>query len=157
MALAFSVSLAEILKVGLHDPSLFHHALFEFETSVSVGKEWSSWDEWVYRTWGEVTFGLGSRGSPWLKGKGAIQWSFCPCQFIEGALLAEMGFGGEKFCLHRFKGYGPIQYRAVDLSLGYTYCTECYGDITFAILQRVYSRNGPSGLTRLTLQLATSF
>lgn len=156
-SLAAGLTLSEVFTRGLNDPAVFHHGHFEAEAFLTVGQEWICYDTWIYRLWGVVAIGQADVGYPWLRSLLAADYNIADTHFFRMKLEGRKGCGGNRLHLLHFRGYGYINYYAIDTSVQYTYQTDCGVLFGLEALGRLAEYNAPKHLTQLTLTLNYPF
>jgi hypothetical protein len=145
LALSVALHLAEVPTVALKDPARFHLGNFEGKLEMLLGKEWSNGPECMWRTYGSFGILKGSRGRAGWTGSFALQRRFCASHMLEARAEGAWGLGENRLRFRHFKGYGPIEYRFLDVFLSYAYTSE-YGNLwKLDLFSRVISRNCPWG------------
>lgn len=156
-ASTIGLSLFQTPTVALHDPDFIHHAHFEAELHYAIGKECAPFEDWDFRMWGLGAVGMGTRGSPWLRGLFVMERFFNCNQFAGIFISGEAGLGSRQLCVNRFHNYGSIAYRRIDTGFYYTYRTDDDAFLTFRLSQGVYSRNAPYLPTLILFELDYPF
>lgn len=157
IAITGGLSLYETPTVALHDPAFIHHAHFEAEAFVIVGKEWSAAPYWDLRIWALTAFGVGDMGSPWFRERLALQKNFCDQHIISFYLEGNVGFGNECLGIHHFKGYGPVNYGLFDGTLEYQYQVCDWGLLGLKGMYRFFARNAPKEAFQIILEWVQPF
>lgn len=143
---------------AVDDIHLGYRGEFESNLFASFGQEWASEEEWEYRWWALVGGGLANRGSPWVEAE--ARWERRWCERHRGTLFSSglFGFGSRRIeWIDPFKGYGPIQYRMVDIGVRYTYEISYWGELFIEYAYQVYSRSYLTGLHRASIGLFYPF
>lgn len=154
-------TLGKTTQTALHDFSSFHHARFESELHVSIGKEFSFKEYWLSRWWGVFCLGLGDSGSPWLRFN--LNWEQnCWERHKWGLFMNTLyGLGGENISKYKkFEGYGPIAHRSIDLGSSYSYLFEfcnTNAEISLSYAFRVYAKNFPEYANLFTISILYPF
>lgn len=154
ISLAAGITVSQATTSGLRDISTFHNGQMEYEFHLAFGKESSCRQFWTSRFWGLTGCGIANRGSPWLKvilgyDKNCWDWHHYGI-YLQGLY----GFGQQDLNLfERFKGYGFVKYRALDITAYYTYSTDALGSATFAYTLRPWAHNFPTHAHALTVRV----
>lgn len=148
------LSLSEVFRRSLHDPSAFHKGLFEVELHTAQGIECSCDCDWEYRIYALEAIGIGS-DMPWLRGVFATEYESLTGHLFGAKLEGWLGFGNNSLNPCHFRGYGPVAYRILDASLYYRLRTDDWTLYEIAFTFRPYARNAP--YERLALDLSVSF
>jgi len=157
VSLTTGVTLEYAGHQALHDFSSFHHSRYSVEGHVAVGKEIASWNNWLWRYWTLGACGIGSSGSPWLKGILAAEKNL-PCNWIIKAhLQALWGLGQRDLDFRDFKGYGAIAHRSLEGGLKIAKKTDTYGSFELGYTYRFYARNFPKVAHLVILEYAYPF
>lgn len=156
-SLSAGLSLSEVPKIALRDRSQIHHGEFEAEVHGAIGKEWSEEGERIGRIWCLGGIGVANRGSPWLRGLFAAEYSLCFHHLFRGMLEAEGGFGGRSPCQCHFRGYGRVGYRVLDAKLSYGYQNDDGAIFLIEVVQRVFAVNAQNNLKQVRLEVVYPF
>lgn len=145
VSLVIGLTFIEPFSRALHDISSFHHGHIEGEINLSFGKQYGSClnEDWVYRWWNVVSFGVADVGSPWMWEDVAFEHNLYSVHRIRYFLHSLWGFGKNNLSEKHFKGYGSIQHRSVDLGIRYSYNLGCRGSLSIQYARRVYAHNFP--------------
>jgi len=81
---------------NLSDPSCPFHEKWDFEATVSAGKEWSRGPFWLFHTYAFLSIGQGTGGYPWSNAKLYAAYNYLDTW--RAALFADgyFGYGNEK-------------------------------------------------------------
>lgn len=143
-SLVVGVTAMQTVQQPLEDPGAFHHGKIAGLAHVAFGKEYSHLQFWTQRYWGMFGFGSADVGSPWIEGMAVWDRNFCDRSNFRLFAKGLFGFGGRGLDVHRFRGYGPVAHRSIDLGFRYNYVTEWCGTLGIGYAYRVYARNFPS-------------
>ena len=155
------VSLRYIQHNGLNDISFFYHGPFEFEPTLSFGKEMVCEDYWTSRWWSVFGVGTANRGSPWVRAEFSWENNWWDEQEVKIFVNSFWGLGHRN--LHEFtnfehfKGYYNIDHQSIDVGARYQYNIPCGGDISLEYYYRAYARNGPLHINAATIRLTIPF
>jgi hypothetical protein len=130
-------------KNALENIGSFHHATFETEANISIGKETICLQDWLTRYWGIFGIGMGIHGSPW--GRLDLAWENRCSENLFFRLFLNFlwGFGNHSLRFHHFEGYGNIRHRSIDIGAKLTK-DFCIGILSFEYAHRVYACNFPA-------------
>lgn len=156
-ALATGLELRQVLRLSLQDPSIFYHGLFETVASLSIGKEWISEADWIYRVFGSVGIGAAESSAFWGFATGGFKYCFSEMNCLTVFGQFESGFGKKKIDLCSFRGYGDIQYRALDVGAAYSFESDYGVILTTSLYKRVYSKNAPKNLIGTSFNIEYPF
>lgn len=121
-----------------------YHARANFEFHTAIGKEWSKGCDWIFRIYGVGAVGLGTKGSPWLRGDLFLWWNYHDCHQLLIYGQSYFGLGNQKIVpLDSFRGWGRIHHQSIDLGIGYRFHFGIYGWLRFDYLYRVYALSYP--------------
>lgn len=151
------LSFIQPLTIGLHDPSVIHHAHFEIEAHTAIGREWSGEQDWCFRAYALAALGMGNRGYPWIRGRIALMNNVENTHFFLIRVDGQKGFGHSTLSLHHFNGYGFIDYATLCATAGYRYQFEDGLNVGLEFSQQFYSRNCPSNITQIRIELIYPF
>lgn len=128
---------------AVKDISSFHHAVFEAEANVSIGKETVCEDDWMTRYWGVFGIGMGIRGYPWIRFDLAWEKKSCRNLLFRLFLNSLWGLGKNSLSIHSFDGYGNVRHRSIDI--GARIIKEsCQGIFSLEYARRIYACNFPA-------------
>jgi len=129
------------LRKALSTP---YHARANFELNAAIGKEWSRCYYWFFRTYVLAAIGQGTKGSPWLRGDLYLWWNVEDRHQFYLYGRSYFGLGGRKDVpVDHFRGWSHIGHQSIDLGISYRYFFQCYGNLRFDYLYRVYARSYP--------------
>lgn len=154
---AVGLSLTKAFWPALKDLASFHHGLGEAELFFSLGKETARGVDWVSRWFGTGGIGVAERGSPWLHFDFEYSSKFKERHELTVFCDSLWGTGTKTLKPSRFRGYGSIDHRSVDLGIRYFYLIEFVGSVGCEYSYRVYAFNFPACAHRLTLQFLYTF
>lgn len=138
------ISIRSATRPALEDLSSFHHGKFEGMLHLSLGKEFSSDQNWNTRFSGILGLGVSDVGSPWIYGRLGAEKYYCLNQQMGIFLDGLYGFGGNALSRkENFHGYGPIKHRSIDLCAEYSYLFEYGAKATLGASYRLYAYNFP--------------
>lgn len=158
VSLIAGITIGKASRPALHDYSSFHHAQFEGEIHVAVGKEKSCEQFWTSRWWGVLGIGGGDVGSPWIRCNANWEKNYLECGKWGVFINTLWGLGGNNLSRREeFKGYGPIAHRSIDLGAFYTYPFECGGEFTVSYAFRPYAFNFPQNTSLFSLTFLHPF
>ncbi len=147
-----------VSEKSVRDISSAYHGNIEFEGNFSLGKEWDSFQFWRFRTWAFASVGIANLGSPWVKAVFALEgnlqdehkWAF----FVEGI----HGYGKQtRLDIDRFKGYGRVRQKALDVKFRYGYRLGVWGTIRLEYERRVLSKRGPKDVNSFIISYLLPF
>lgn len=151
-SLTTGVQLSINSRRSCQDFALYHSGEWEVELHSAIGKECASGQDWYFRGWLDVAFGLSNRGAPWLKGLFALESQFCHCHTLSLLSRGWIGFGGDSIrCLKPFHGYGPIAHHNLDVGFAYQYDAFCLGFFGLEFYYGAVSHNYPQNPLEFTL------
>jgi len=141
---------------ALKDISSFHHAIFEAEANISVGKETICLQDWITRYWGVFGMGMGIQGYPWIRCD--LAWEKKSCEnLLFGLFLNSLwGLGNHSLSFHHFDGYGNVRHRSIDIGARVTK-DSCWGIFSFEYAHRVYACNFPAHANLVLLRYCYPF
>ncbi len=102
VSLSVGVKIEEVFKPARHDIALFHHGQAALETHLALGKEFSCLQFWSSRISALTAFGIGSVGSPWVKGGAMWQWNYFDQHEVHLSLLSLFGLGHKRLNVRHF-------------------------------------------------------
>lgn len=143
VSLATGLTVSKIFRASKHDVALFDHGGIACEAHVSVGKELSCEEFWTSRGWAVLGFGIAVVGSPWLRANLVWERNWWNIHQLKVFADTIWGFGGKKLCLHPFRGYGSVNYQAVDIGIRYGFIFSNNAFLSVAYAYRAYGRNCP--------------
>lgn len=128
------------------------HARGNFELHAAAGKEWSERCDWIFRTYGTVAIGQGTRGAAWFRGDLFFWWNFCDVHQLRFYAKSYFGLGKQDTVpLPDFRGWSRIGHQSIDLGGSYRYQFDCFGSLRLDYLYRVYARSYPERVHCLLL------
>ena len=142
----------------LQDPSTPYHARENIEIGISAGKEIDRFDRFRFRLFAFCGVGRGRCGSPWFRLKKAIGGKIGNAQ--RWGLFGEGLFGTgdeQRIDPDRFRGYGNIAHRSVDLGVEYGYLFGTWGSLHVKYAYRVYVHAFPGRASLLQCEYRLPF
>ncbi len=155
LSMVAGLTLTEPLSRALHDISSFHHGHLEGEIHFSLGKKYGypqCCKDYLYRWWNVIGFGIADVGSPWVRGDAAFEYNYDGINQFRGFINTLWGLGRNNLRIHRFKGYGSIEHKSVDLGIRYGYTLGCFGTLSLQYAHRVYAYNFPKNANLVLLE-----
>lgn len=153
-----AIIVGEALSRGLHDISSFHHGHLEGEVDLSFGQRYGMGchpEDYIYAWWGCLGIGTADQGSAWYRGDAACEYHFDHYQAVRCFVNTLWGAGTKNIPKHyekKFKGYGNIRHRSVDLGVRYIYNADCWGTLSLQYARRVYAHNFPQDVNLLLFE-----
>lgn len=145
-------------KRSVLDPSTPVTGQVGGELQALIGKEWSLCGDWISRHWLMGAVGLAHQSSGWLRWRVATERHFCLCHTVWIDVGGRIGLGDHPMpAIEQFTGYGPIDYRSIDLRAGYRRDVGNCGEIELSYLYRLYSENFPDQLHRVAVEILIPF
>lgn len=150
-SLVVGITAMQTVQQALEDIGSFHHGKIAGMIHAAFGHELTHQQFWTQRFWGMFGFGSADVGSPWIQS--ILVWDRNCYNIHQFRIYAKglYGFGGDEISLHRFKGYGPIAHRSLDLGVRYDYTTEWCGTWGIGYAYRIYARNFPCNVNFLSV------
>jgi len=144
---------------ALHDISSFHHGHIEGEAHLSFGKKYGypTTNQYRFRWWNVVGFGISDVGSPWVRGDAACEYNHEETHQLRTFINTLWGMGKNNIREHHFKGYGKIRHKSVDVGIRYGYTTECWGTLSIQYARRVFAYNFPENANLVSLEYYLPF
>jgi len=158
LSLSLGGNFRVVSSESLKDVSVLYHSDVDFEFNLAFGKEFSKLDYWRFRFWAYGGIGIANRGSPWVRGKVAIEgnvqekrkWSL----FVE----AMHGYGRQsQINVFDFKGYAKIRERNIDLGFRYGYRFLVWGTLSFEYKRRVLAKLCPEDVNFFSVSYLLPF
>ena len=149
-----------VARHSLHDVSCPYHSDVNVEVNASVGKEWSRRTSWSWRTFAFGGVGIANHGSPWDRCCAVFEAHFTGSQVIKVFGEGYFGYGDKtRVNIDRFKGWGFIAHRSLDIGAGYRYIFDLWGELELSYACRVIAKSYPQGeqTIQLTYNLPFSF
>jgi hypothetical protein len=142
----------------LHDISCPSHARGDFEGSFSIGKELDAFEMCHFRLWGLGVIGIGTVGSPWLRGKVAFEFNYDDRHkggiFVDGI----HGYGKYGFVdVAHFNGYGKLRQVDIDITFRYGYRFDVWGTLKFEYKRRLLAKVCPAEVNTFSLAYSIPF
>ena len=126
----------------LHSFDFFYHGHVNSELHITLGKEWSYNDEWIFRFWTLGGLGLANRGSPWLHGLAKLSCHLRPSLSLGLFSEALHGLGSQDLIPGLpFKGYASINHLTIDLGGFVDYEIRYVGTLSLLGWYNIYARN----------------
>lgn len=142
----------------LKDVAMPYHFVSNFEGVVSIGKEFSKQEYWVFRLYSVLAAGIANKGSPWISGDLAFESLIQNRHQIDAQVNGYFGLGSSDFIqIDTFDGYYDIAHHSVDISAAYRYHFPVYGVLGLEGLYRVYAHAYPKNYFSLTLRYSLPF
>lgn len=153
VSLSTGLTVSTIFPNARKNIATFDHGGVALEGHLSVGREMSSGPLWTSRAYGVFAVGIADVGSPWLRANASLEHNFCDRHRLELFAESIWGLGGNHLNLYRFRGYGSVNYQAVDLCSKYVFQAD-YG-VLFSLGggYRLYARNCPKNACFILLRL----
>ncbi|NNM43952.1 MAG: hypothetical protein HKM07_06380 [Chlamydiae bacterium] len=158
VSLCAGVTLREVSGRSLRDVSSPYHYYFDSELTGAIGKEWDSGAFWDFRTYAFGAVGMANRGSPWLRGYGAVEANLQNRH--QFAVLGDsyFGFGGKREVdIEHFRGYSSIHHQSVDVGVSYKYLMHIWGSFLFEYKRRVYAKSFPENVNFFLIKYELPF
>ncbi len=134
-------------RQSLEDISSFHNGYFETEATLAYGQKFGGCpctNDYFFRWWNVLGVGIADMGSAWIRGDAAFEFNFDDVHQIRGLVNTLWGMGNQSLRPHRFKGYGNINHKSVDVGARYGYCMGYWGTVSVQYARRMYAYNFPS-------------
>jgi len=137
---------------SLKDISIMYHGNMNFEASLSIGKEFNSFQMWDCRLWGYGALGLANRGSLWLKGQFFAEGNILDKHYFTLGSLFLRSYGNKKYLDEdNFNGYGKIRQKSLDVLLRYGLKMSVWGTLYFEYKRRVIAKVCPSNVNTYSI------
>lgn len=153
VSLAAGVTASKIFRASRRNVAIFDHGGIAAEAHVSIGKEFSCEQFWTNRIWTVLGVGIADVGSPWLRANIVWEKNWWNIHQIKVFADTIWGFGGKRLRLHRFHGYGPVNYQAIDVGLRYGFILPNNIFLGIAYAHRVYGKNCPIHVNLAKLEI----
>lgn len=143
---------------SLRDVSILYHSNLDFEVNLALGKEFSKSENWRFRFWLYGSGGMANHGSPWIRGKFAIEGNICERK--KWALFAEgmQGYGDHReIDIYDFHGYADVRQSNLDLGFRYGFRMSVWGTLSFEYKRRILARTCPENVNFFTLRYLLPF
>lgn len=158
VSLVVGLTMTEASHVAVVDIGSFHHALFEGELHVAMGKEYLCGTRWKSRWWLVGGVGMGIRGAPWLRGDAVFQIQHLIGHALEFGGYSLWGTGNRNIGLvEKFNGYGCIDHCSFDLGVAYLYRFDIWGTLKIGYRKRLYAHNFPYKANYLIIEYLYPF
>jgi len=153
VSLSTGVTLSGIFPPVRRNIATFDHGGFAAEAHIAVGKELSCMQFWTSRAWSVLGVGLADVGSAWIRANFAWEHNWWDRHRVELFADSIWGLGRNELNLHNFRGYGSVDYQAIDM--GFRYNFQCDNGIVLSAGYgyRVYSRNCPQNVNLILLKI----
>lgn len=134
-----------VSRRSLKDVSCIYHDRFNFELINSVGKEFATGANWLFRTFGFLGVGQANKGRPWVRGILSLEGHFIPKHRLQAFAEGYFGFGKRRFVNVRlFDGYANIFHQSIDVGLAYYYMiSKQWGTISISYSYRPFAKAFP--------------
>jgi len=143
---------------SLKDVSCPHHANADFQFNFALGKELDYFRFWRYRIWGFGEIGFANAGSPWFEGLFSLEGNYDDLHKWAAFLYGGHGYGRNSFVdINRFRGYGKIRYKFVDVGARYGYRLNVWGSLRFEYVRRVFAKAYPEHVNFFTFSYLLPF
>lgn len=154
VSVASGLTLIQATNQSVHDLGSFHHGIFEAEIHTAVGHEITCGRSWSKRWWLLGALGMGTRGVPWLRGDGVVQFQPGWCgQIFELGVYTLWGTGNRSIgLLEDFSGYGVIAHQSVDVGAAYIHRFDIWGSLKIGYKRRIYAQNFPEAVNYLIVE-----
>ena len=144
LSILIGVRLEKAFDWSVKDISSFHHADLEAMAYMSIGKETACMEELVSRWYSCLLVSIAENVSPWASVKGSYLRKLSHVEALEFFATYLVGFGSEAINPERFKGYGEIKHRSLDLGIKYSLEIDRAGKLSLAYQYRPYAYNFPA-------------
>jgi len=142
----------------LHDISCPAHARGDFEGSVAIGREFDTAEICHVRLWGLGVIGIGTLGSPWIRGKAAFEINYDDRH--KGGIFVDAIHGYGKYTVvdvDHFYGYGKLRQVDVDLTIRYGYRFDVWGTLKFEYKRRLLAKVCPAEVNTFSIAYSLPF
>jgi hypothetical protein len=114
------------------------------EATVSVGKEFTKDENWNTRGYLLGSVGLANHGSFWNRYHVSFEARIMKSQILEAFSVGYFGYGSKKDVdIERFKGWGFIRHRSIDVGAKYSYIFDLWGAVGVSYACRVWAYSYP--------------
>jgi hypothetical protein len=153
-SLVAGAAFTHVHRPALDDRSNLYHGRFQFEGILSAGKENSCGEFWTTRYWSTLVVGKAEKYAPWMELRAAWEKNWWDLYEMGLSAKLDWGFGHRHLSHHHhFHGYGPIEYRLVNLAAYYRYWISDSAQLTAEYRYRIFAHNAPKKVRDLTLTL----
>jgi hypothetical protein len=139
----------ETFSAARYEPGIFNRGSIGGELLLSVGREWSQGSQWLWRIWALGACGCANVGKPWWRSSFTVKANYDECYHAEVFVAANGGCGRQALVVDDFRGYGLVDYSAVDCGGRLHRYFEDGSDIAFMYMRRLYARNTPCHVNQL--------
>ncbi len=132
---------------SVRDVNSPYASYFNAQVSSAIGKEISSGDTWVFRSYLWGALGLANHGAPWVNAYFAMEGNLQDTHRF--TLFSDGCFGLGHRCevnIFDFHGWGPYRHLSVDIGARYQYVFSLWGALGLRYAYRVYARTYPERL-----------
>lgn len=158
ISLTAGASLSLVNKKALRDFSTLHQGEAELDLHVAIGKEISKGARWLWHPWGVVGCTVANHPYPGFHGIVMVERNFEDIHVVNLFSKGNIGMGGKDLSSRReFDGYGPIQYRSIDLGATYSYALPLWGKLSVEYTYRLFAHNYPERNQRITVAYLLPF
>lgn len=134
-----------VSRRSLKDVSCVYHDHWNFELINSVGKEFATDVNWLFRTFGFLGVGQANKGRPWARGLFSFEAHFIPKHRVQIYAEGYFGFGKtRRVNINLFDGYANIFHQSIDAGLAYYYLfNRQWGTISLSYSYRFFAKAFP--------------
>lgn len=143
VSLVTGFTASKIFQASRRNVAIFDHGGIAGEAHVAIGKENSCEQFWINRAWAVLGLGVADVGSPWLRANLVFERNWWNIHQLKIFADTIWGFGGKQLRIHPFRGYGSVNYQAIDVGLRYGFILPNNTFLGIAYARRVYGRNCP--------------
>jgi hypothetical protein len=141
----------------LRYPSMFHTSNIELGVHCSIGKERSSRNTWLYRSWASLEYICGNKGRGRAVGRLAVEGKIKENHRTELFSDIQCGLGGKALNDEAFSGYRSLRYRTVDVGVKYTYVIDIWGRLSVIYSHRAYAQYAPNHVNTWSIEYMLPF
>ena len=143
---------------SLKDVNNLYHSNIEFQCNLAFGKEFSKLDYWRFRFWGYGGVGIANKGSPWLKGKFAVEGNIHEKRKWSIFAKTMRTFGRyDSFNIYDFNGYAKLRQLNVDLGFRYGWRLGVWGTFSLEYRRRIIAKRCPKNENFLAVSYMVPF
>lgn len=143
---------------SLRDVSILYHSNIDLEGNLAIGKEFARRELWRFRFWLYGSLGFANRGSPWLRGEGAIEGNLQEKRKWAIFANAMHGYGRQEFVdAFDFNGYAKIRQRNIDVGFRYGLRLNVWGTLSFEYKRRFLAKLCPESVNFFTISYLLPF
>jgi hypothetical protein len=147
VSLVVGSNIRVVSKKSLKDISSYRSGEVEIEGNVSVGKEFNGLEFWRFRIWGVGFLGIANRGSLWIRGVLAFEGNDGDTYKWGALLRGSHGYGKKTVVdIDRFRGYGYIRHKNLDVGCYFGYRLDVWGTISFSYERRLFAKRYPKNV-----------